>query len=291
MDMPGRKTEPIDNYKYSFNGKLDDKSDGWQTQDYGFRAYDYRLGRFISQDPLANKYSFKTPYDFAENDVIRAVDLDGLEKYVVVKLVNQSGRVLVMRIIRHIDGKQIPLDLLITDNNTGGNPNGYNQQDIAVITFSLDGAFTVIGKKDFDKTERTVLLNKNPYDNSGKLNSKNYNPHTEDTKLPKYKSPYQDGVIRISNSSLNVDGVHSIANMQASYISNRKHTTYFDATFNFRAGYNQSLENLFTAIWAVRPTVTSNPANIPTNPTPPVIDGVQGPPRGGPGRGGNNQNE
>ncbi len=79
MDMPGRKTEPIDNYKYSFNGKLDDKSDGWQTQDYGFRAYDYRLGRFFSEDPLTGFYSYITPYAFAANRCIEGIDLEGGE--------------------------------------------------------------------------------------------------------------------------------------------------------------------------------------------------------------------
>ena len=79
MDMPGRKTEPIDNYKYSFNGKLDDKSDGWQTQDYGYRTYDYRLGRFISQDPLREDFAYLTPYQFASNSPVSNIDLDGLE--------------------------------------------------------------------------------------------------------------------------------------------------------------------------------------------------------------------
>ena len=79
MDMPGRKTEPIDNYKYSFNGKLDDKSDGWQTQDYGFRTYDYRLGRFLSEDPLTGYYSYLTPYAFAANRCIEGIDLEGGE--------------------------------------------------------------------------------------------------------------------------------------------------------------------------------------------------------------------
>ena len=83
MDMPGRKTEPIDNYKYSFNGKLDDKSDGWQTQDYGFRAYDYRLGKFFSQDPLRRQYAYLTPYQFAGNTPIQGTDLDGRETFFI----------------------------------------------------------------------------------------------------------------------------------------------------------------------------------------------------------------
>jgi len=68
-------------YRYGFNGKENDnevKGDGNQY-DYGFRIYDPRLGRFLSTDPLAKKYPFYSPYQFAGNDVIRCIDLDGLE--------------------------------------------------------------------------------------------------------------------------------------------------------------------------------------------------------------------
>jgi hypothetical protein len=43
--------------------------------------YDTRIGRFPSVDPLAAKYPFYTPYSFAGNKPIWAVDLDGLEEY------------------------------------------------------------------------------------------------------------------------------------------------------------------------------------------------------------------
>ena len=42
--------------------------------------YNPAIGRFLSIDPLAYKYPYKSTYDFAENDVIRATDLDGAEK-------------------------------------------------------------------------------------------------------------------------------------------------------------------------------------------------------------------
>jgi len=43
------------------------------------RIYDPRLGRFLSVDPLASKYPELTPYQFASNSPIQAIDLDGLE--------------------------------------------------------------------------------------------------------------------------------------------------------------------------------------------------------------------
>jgi RHS repeat-associated protein len=85
MLMPGRTYSAQTGYRYGFNGKENDneiKGEGNQ-QDYGMRIYDPRLGKFLSVDPLTKSYPMLTPYAFAENDVIRSIDLDGLEKYIV----------------------------------------------------------------------------------------------------------------------------------------------------------------------------------------------------------------
>ncbi len=75
-------------YRYGFNGKENDnevKKDvngddivGAQ-QDYGMRISDPRLGRFLSVDPLTKDYPWYTPYQFAGNMPISAIDLDGEE--------------------------------------------------------------------------------------------------------------------------------------------------------------------------------------------------------------------
>ena len=51
------------------------------VQDYGFRLYNPAIGRFLSVDPLAPDYPWYTPYQFAGNKPIWAVDLDGLEEW------------------------------------------------------------------------------------------------------------------------------------------------------------------------------------------------------------------
>jgi RHS repeat-associated protein len=66
-------------YRYGFNGKDRDDEDGVIQYDYGFRVYDPRIGRFKSVDPLAKNYPFYTPYQFAANMPIAAIDLDGAE--------------------------------------------------------------------------------------------------------------------------------------------------------------------------------------------------------------------
>lgn len=68
-----------------YNGKelLDENADlGWL--DYGFRNYDPQIGRFPQLDPLSWEYPYYTPYQFAGNDPIANVDLDGLEPLNVV---------------------------------------------------------------------------------------------------------------------------------------------------------------------------------------------------------------
>ena len=67
-------------YRFGFNGKENDKDITEGTQDYGMRISDNRLGRFLSVDPLTGQYPWYTPYQFAGNKPIWAVDLDGLEE-------------------------------------------------------------------------------------------------------------------------------------------------------------------------------------------------------------------
>ncbi len=70
-------------YRYGFNGKEKDQNQelGDLTHyDYGFRIYNPAVGRFLSVDPLAGNYPWYTPYQFAGNKPIFAVDLDGLEE-------------------------------------------------------------------------------------------------------------------------------------------------------------------------------------------------------------------
>lgn len=82
--LPGRNYSS-DSYRFGFNGKENDNEVyGTQGtfQDYGMRMYDPRIARFISVDPLASHYPFYSPYQFASNSPIIAVDIDGLESSV-----------------------------------------------------------------------------------------------------------------------------------------------------------------------------------------------------------------
>jgi len=82
-EMPGRKFNTGD-YRHGFNGKENDREWGDQLiQDYGFRLYNPAIGKFLSVDPLAPDYPELTPYQFASNTPLWAIDLDGLEAYFI----------------------------------------------------------------------------------------------------------------------------------------------------------------------------------------------------------------
>ncbi len=69
--------------KYKFTGQLLDDDLGWNTYQMKWRTMDPQIGRFLQVDPLASDYVHNSTYAYAENDVIRAIDLEGLEKYIV----------------------------------------------------------------------------------------------------------------------------------------------------------------------------------------------------------------
>ncbi|ELR69986.1 hypothetical protein C900_04430 [Fulvivirga imtechensis AK7] len=79
-------------YRYGFNGKEKDQSGefGLNHYDYGFRIYNPALGRFLSVDPLASEYPWYTPYQFAGNTPIQAIDLDGQEPRMHYELTNAT---------------------------------------------------------------------------------------------------------------------------------------------------------------------------------------------------------
>jgi RHS repeat-associated protein len=73
-------------YLYGFNGKERDGNGefGSTVYDYGFRIYNPSIAKFLSVDPLTKSYPMLTPYQFASNTPIAAIDLDGLEAVISI---------------------------------------------------------------------------------------------------------------------------------------------------------------------------------------------------------------
>jgi RHS repeat-associated protein len=79
LDMPSRK---LGSGRYGFNGKEKDNDiHSLTAYDYGFRIYNPAIGKFLSVDPLTVSYPELTPYQYASNKPIEAIDLDGLEAF------------------------------------------------------------------------------------------------------------------------------------------------------------------------------------------------------------------
>ena len=68
-------------YRCFFNGKEADNEVYGEGgfQNYGFRVYDTRLGRFWGVDPLTKDYPMLTPFQFASCSPVLLIDMDGLE--------------------------------------------------------------------------------------------------------------------------------------------------------------------------------------------------------------------
>ena len=84
-------------WEFSFNAKENiDELKGWQ--DYGFRMYDNRIGRPPSIDPIFKSYPELSPYQFFSNTPIQAIDLDGLEAFVIAQGtdINHTGHAMIL---------------------------------------------------------------------------------------------------------------------------------------------------------------------------------------------------
>ncbi len=70
-----------DSYRFGFQGQESDGELSGVGNSYAFeyRIHDSRLGRFLSIDPLIDKYPYWTPYGFSANRVIDAFEFEGLE--------------------------------------------------------------------------------------------------------------------------------------------------------------------------------------------------------------------
>src|SRR6218665_8829 len=66
--------------RYGFNGKRkDNRYRRIAKYNYGFRIYSPEDGVFLSVDPLTKSFAYYSPYQFAGNRPIWALDFDGLE--------------------------------------------------------------------------------------------------------------------------------------------------------------------------------------------------------------------
>ncbi len=74
------------NQPYKYNGKELDGDRGLNLYDYEARHMDSALGRFMTMDPLAEKYYSVSPYAYCKNNPVNRIDPDGKDDYRFSKL-------------------------------------------------------------------------------------------------------------------------------------------------------------------------------------------------------------
>ena len=83
-------TEGGSSYRYSFNGKEDDKRLG-SIVDFGDRFHSSKLSRWFNVDKLAKNYPSNSPYVFALNTPIQAIDPDGQKVNLLIFIMDRHG--------------------------------------------------------------------------------------------------------------------------------------------------------------------------------------------------------
>ncbi|MEM7573480.1 MAG: RHS repeat-associated core domain-containing protein [Bacteroidota bacterium] len=142
-------------YRYGFNGKENDESGEWGSSthyDYGFRIYNPTIAKFLSVDPLAPDYPWYTPYQFAGNTPVQAIDLDGLEEFYVTRWY-ENGR-LYSRVVLEV----VQVDEF-SDSGTTALRGQYTDRErrVQYTTTELDGSVTVSYASSLAEHEREAL--------------------------------------------------------------------------------------------------------------------------------------
>ncbi len=169
MDLPPMEIPPGEfiseiysgyNYKYQGQERQDELGLNWDS--FKWRNYDYAIGRFMSIDPLAEKYAYNSTYAFQENKMGMGRELEGLELmpwdylriYVASKIAMFNSNVSSARSDLHTAiGNRIQASVAGEKNNV--NISGYNVN--AVNDYStMSKSVAKIGKEALIRTKEVV---------------------------------------------------------------------------------------------------------------------------------------
>ncbi len=92
LNMEGNWNGAQGSNKYQYNGKEWNDDFGLEWNDYGARFYDPASGRWLSPDPLAEKFLNWSPYNYGLNDPVNVIDPNGMESEWINGGIRLSGQ-------------------------------------------------------------------------------------------------------------------------------------------------------------------------------------------------------
>jgi hypothetical protein len=131
-----------------------------------------QASRFLSVDPLTSSYPHYSPYQYAGNTPIQAIDIDGLEEYVVIKELYRNSSTKKITIYYIVDKDKVEQKINHKFKEvTGKNPDGtfelgeyLTNQKVIRITQDHNGKETVSPDDKLTKQEKAVLQEKSKND-------------------------------------------------------------------------------------------------------------------------------
>ena len=84
-------TSKVSTNRYRFSGKEEQTLGDLGYLDFGARMYDPALGRWFTQDPLAEKYYSVSPYAYCANNPVKLIDPNGEDIYMFFAVKDPSN--------------------------------------------------------------------------------------------------------------------------------------------------------------------------------------------------------
>jgi RHS repeat-associated protein len=137
-------------YRYKFNGKESDEEINGEgnSYDFGARIYDGRLGRWMSLDPLQNKYHGIAPYQFCFDNPVIFRDDDGKDGRLSF---DKEKRTITLESTVHLYGKDSKGQAVILDK-------AFKSANPGPRKFIIDGEeWTVLVKVTFTEVNSKTL--------------------------------------------------------------------------------------------------------------------------------------
>ncbi len=185
--------------KIKFTGQLIDDDFGWNCYQMKWRTMDPQLGRFIQVDPLASRYVHNSVYAYAENDVIRSIDIEGLEKFIVLNNM-RNGNITSTTVFRVTQGGNLQNQHAMKFDHTNNSRADYSNSNKLVINNDNGKIVDIKSSNDnlTSREKRIASSNLNVEKNRGSYSIDAYDKSKIDIQ-PTYNDPSNSSTIITSN--------------------------------------------------------------------------------------------